>query len=338
MLTMLLSQPASSAEIFDRVGSVGALFLQIQPDPRGEALGGAYSAVTRGVSGIYWNPAGLAFTSGIEIADQGVIADEIDWPADLCVSFEAISVSLGSLMSRLPIGTIGVWQSRLDHECRPDAMSKGFGTKEEAWGIAYAHRLTSSLGLGVTYKRIETDLSDARDRGHGFDLGGAFHQTVALSDRFEIEIGAAAGLRNLGSITMGEQHSTDLPRQGYLGLAPTLRAGHAWDWSFEVTLATELAYDDPRERWVHMGGIEFVLLDGLAARYGLYEAKGSERDDSWGLGVAARYGDIAGLAFDYAVTDLGIFGNVERFMLTIRFWGCTEGLDMRALSKGFRRD
>ena len=129
-----------------------------------------------------------------------------------------------------------------------------------------------TLGLGVTYKNIDTKVSDYEGDGHGFDIGGAFHEIFPLPEDMELEIGAATGLRNLGSLKLGTGRSTDLPRQGYIGLAPTLRAKPLWDWLVELTLAGELLYDDPLDKWTAMGGVEIVLLDGIAARFGKHNA------------------------------------------------------------------
>jgi hypothetical protein len=341
LTALLVSRVSYPAEIFDRVASVGALSLEIQPDPRGEALGGAYSALTMGPSGVHWNPAGLAFAGGIEIADQGKIADAIDWPADLRVSFEAVSVSVGTLIERLPAATFCIWRSRSTEavyirettEYEQEGAGYYFDIEEEATGYSYAHRVTRSIGVGVTYKRIETEFADSEGEGNGLDLGCAFHGTRALADHIDLRLGAAAGLRNLGSLEV-KGASLGLPRQGYVGLAPTLRSTHLRGWPVEVTLAGELAYDDPRDRWVRMGGIEVKAFDALAARYGWYKAKNSERDASWGLGGAVRYGDIIGLGFGYSNTDLGILGEVGRYMLTVGLLACSDGFDIRALIRG----
>jgi hypothetical protein len=239
------------------------------------------------------------------------------------------------------LGTISIWRSKLEMnpmpettEYRQGGTGYWFDAEEKAKGFTYAHRITETFGVGVTYKYIETRLSDYRSDGHGFDLGAAFHKIMPRSEDIEIEIGAAAGLRNVGSLEFDTGNSADLPRQAYIGLAPTLRAVPMWDWLVEVTLAGELAYDDPLDRWVTMGGAEFVLLDGFAARFGKHNAEGSAREDSWGLGIAARYGDQAGLAFDYSKTEMDVLDDVERYMLILRFLGCSDGLDIRPLIEG----
>jgi hypothetical protein len=335
---LLQPQSALAAETFEKVGVVGAQFLQIQPDPRGEALGGAYSSVTKGASGVHWNPAGLAFASGVELADQGIIADEICWLSDVRVSFKAVAVPLGSVFDDLQLGTICIWTSRLrmdplpeTTEYRPDGTGYSFDVKGEAVGYSYAYPITESLGLGITYKRIRSRLPDYESNGHGVDLGGAFHETLNPTEDVELEIGAGAGLRNLGNLNLWPDSSTDLPRQGYIAVAPTLRGVPLWDWLVEMTLPGELMYDDVLDRWTTMGGIEIVLLDCIAARYGKHNAEASTRQDSWGLGVAARYGDIAGLAFDYSRTKMDFSDDVKRYMLVVRFLGCSEGLDIKAL-------
>jgi hypothetical protein len=216
-------------------------------------------------------------------------------------------------------------------EYRQGGTGYWFDAGEKATGYSYAHRITETLALGVTYKYIETRLADYKSDGHGFDLGWAYHRRFPRSEDIEIEIGAAAGLRNVGSLDYGTGYSADLPRQGYVGLAPTVRILPLWDWLVELTPVFELAYDDPLDRWVTMGGVELALLSGLAVRFGKHDAEGSTRGDSWGVGVAARYGDLAGLTFDYSKTEMDMLDDVERTMLTLSLLGCSEGLDIRAI-------
>jgi hypothetical protein len=40
---------------------------------------------------------------------------------------------------------------------------------------------------------------------------------------------------------------------------------------------------------------------------------------------------MVGLAFDYSETDMGVFDDIERFMLTFRMIECDRGLDLEAL-------
>jgi hypothetical protein len=335
---MLLPRNAPAADDFDKVDPVVGSFLKIEPDPRGEALGGAYSALTRGASSVYWNPAGLAFVSGIEIADQGIVVSEIEWLAGLRLSFGAVAMNLGDPVGNPRLGTICVWRSRLESgpiaettEYPQDGTGYWSSARDEAVGFSYAHRVTEALGLGVTFKDLDTDLASYDASGQGFDIGAAFHDIVRLPKETELELAGAAGVRNLGSAEFGTGRSTDLPRQGYIGLAPTFRAVPMQDWLFEISVAGELMYDDPRDKWTAMGGVEIVLMDAIATRFGKHNAEASARGDSWGYGASLRYGHIAGLAFDYARTDMDRLDDVERFMLTVRLLKVDQGFDLRAL-------
>jgi len=343
VLSMALVPSTSySAEIFEKVGSVGAQFLTIEPDPRGEALGGAYSALADGPSGVHWNPAGLGFSSGVEFADQRHIADPIDWFASLDVSFRAASVSLRTLADGLPLGTLCLWQGRTDVEplveplYAPAAFRQEEATYEpdvweDAIGISYGHRVIPSLSLGATYKRIRSKFGASEATGNGFDFGAAFCQGMPINEQAELGVGAAAGIRNLGSLGPygSSGASWDLPRQAYLSIAPSLHVGHLWDWIAEATVSAELAYDDPEEEWIRMAGIELTVLSGLSARYGTYHKDSSERRNSSGWGLAARYRDIVGLSLDYSTTEFELLGDVERYMLRLAVINCRRGIDVR---------
>ncbi|MFZ1946478.1 MAG: hypothetical protein WAW06_02950, partial [bacterium] len=318
LVAVTLAPSASySAEIFDKVGTVGAAFLTIEPDPRGEALGGAYSALADGPSGVYWNPAGLGFSSGVEFADQRHIAPAIEWPAGLDVSFAAMSVSLGTLAKGLPVGTLCLWQGRMEAEPLPETAEyrqEGTGYQFDYWekalGVSYAHRVTPCLSLGASYKRIESKFADSKAKGTGFDIGAAFRRMMVSGELSEVGVGAAAGIRNLGSLGPygSSGASWDLPRQAYVSVAPTVRIGRLWDWVAETTVTGEAAYDDPRDRWVTMAGIELTVASCLSYRYGTYHADGSDRRNSSGAGFALRYRDMVGLAGDYSRTEFKTLG------------------------------
>jgi hypothetical protein len=345
LVLALVALPAAGtavgAEIFERVGTVAASYLTIEPDPRGEAFGGAYAALADGPSGVYWNPAGLAFGAAAEFVDQGFLISEIKWFGGMDISFLAGSVDLGFLLGRPWIGTLCYWDTRVDYE-QGQSMEFEYDVdmSDKAYGIAYAHRLRADLAVGLTYKHIESEFSDWEGKGTGWDFGVAYRRTLYLSYDLRARMGAAAGVRNLGSADpfLMDTGDRDLPRRTYLGFAPTLRYMLGARWPFEVTLSGELQYDDPMERWIRMGGIEVVLLDLIAVRYGRYHADRATREGTVGLGVKARYGDYLGLRFDYSKTEYEVFGDLERVMLRIQLLNCRDACDLRQGSGGFMSD
>jgi hypothetical protein len=306
--------------------------LGIAPDPRGQALGEACSAIAEGVSCAYWDPAGLAFAPAIEVANQGLAIDDTDW-FGTHTSFDGALVSLGSLRRGPDLGTVCVWRA-LTTSGPPEWDSEyhiDCGTRDLVVGLAYAHRLGSHVAVGLGYKWAqEQHLCTTSGSGNGFDLGIVFRQHLDLADA-QLDLRAAGGVRNLGSYEYRDGSSNDLPRLSYIGIAPTFRAVRLWDWLFEVTVSGEVAFDDVMDRQQNMCGVEVVLLDGLAARLGTWTSVHWDHRDSRGLGLAARYGTDVGLAVDYSRTEFEELGNVERYMLTLGLLTCSRGLNLMAL-------
>jgi hypothetical protein len=282
---------------------------------------------------VYWNPAGLAFAPGIEVMDQGFAIDDIDWIGDTHLYFDGALVSLGSVVDRVDLGTLCVWRTHF--EMGPLAESEydlECGDEDLGVGLAYAHRLGPHVAVGVGYKWVQEQfLCAATGSGNGLDIGLALREHLNVAEDAEIELRAAGGVRNLGSYRYRDGDSNDLPRESYIGFAPTFRAVHLWDWLFEITLSGEMAFDDVYESRENMFGVEAVFLDGLALRMGTNSWDHGDQWDSRGLGIAARYGNTVGFAFDYSHTNLEFLGAVERYMLTLRFLNCTRGLNLKTL-------
>jgi hypothetical protein len=303
-----------------------ASFLGVAPDPRGQAMGEACSAIAEGVPCAYWNPAGLAFGPAIEIADQGLVTGDTDWWGTH-TSFEGALVSLGSLRRGVDLGTVCVWRTLL----KADALNPDCGTRDLAVGLAYAHRLGSHVAVGFGYKWAQEQyLCTTIGSGNGFDLGIVFRERLDFPDA-QLDLRAAGGVRNLGSYEYRLGGSNDLPRQSYIGVAPTFRAVRLWGWLFEVTVSGEVGFDQVRDKRQNMLGVELIVLDGLAARLGTWTAVDWDRHDDRGLGLAARYGNTVGIAVDYSRSYYEFLGGLERYMLTIGLLTCSRGLDLAAL-------
>ena len=78
------------------LGTAGSEFLNIDVDPRGIAMGGAFSSVTSNAFAMYWNPAGLSRLAQTELVVM--VGNPL----------AGKSTALSWLISRQPLGVLGV--------------------------------------------------------------------------------------------------------------------------------------------------------------------------------------------------------------------------------------
>jgi hypothetical protein len=357
VLTLLLVSTAGAGpdatEIFDTLDNEGARFLSIHADPRGEALGQAASALAEGIAGVCWNPAGLAFSRAPEAVEQGYLVDavgwEVDWADRMDFTFLGVSVPIGSISKRLPLGTLAVWRRRVRFG---NIVRTGEGCEthlgdlaQQAVGVSYAHLVLGQFAVGVTYKHVESDWSGGNWYGSpsppatgdyggtGWDIGITYRRHFDLGEASELVIRGAAGERNIGSMEcrLGCYHDEyKLPRGHFMGVAPSL---YLMDRAVTLTLSGEMVCKDRTMDWLPRSGVEVSLWDGLAVRLGRYESEeGTENVTTRGFGLRLRYGKVLGIGYDWAESDMAPeTGDVQRHMLTLAVAYCDRGIDLRSL-------
>jgi hypothetical protein len=320
LLIVLAASSSPGAEQFDVV-TTEAAFLKVFADPRGEGLAGANSALADGISAVQWNPAGLVFSGRVEAVEQGLVTPDLDWVAGWEGRFAGASAALGRY------GVVGIWEWRFKASGWAGMQgSLPAESRSRARSVSFARMLTPSLALGASYIRLDEEFGDSEETGNAWDLGAIYHRLDdlgAVTARSRI----AAGVRSLGSFGSG---STELPRRQYAAVAVSLRPGNM---VLTITPTLEAAYGDRTEKWELIGGVEAVLFEGLALRYGWYDMEDNEKCRAMGFGVALRVGAYVGVAYDWSESDYGLFGEIERQMLHVTVGGSTRGLDLAALAQ-----
>jgi len=97
-LVMILLSQIVNAQVIGRVGSTAAPFLKIGVGGRALGMGEAYTTLAEDITGIYWNPAGLA-----NITKMQVILNHYEYIADLNYDFGALAIPVRG------VGTIGAF-------------------------------------------------------------------------------------------------------------------------------------------------------------------------------------------------------------------------------------
>jgi hypothetical protein len=301
-----------------RAGTSSGTFLKISVGARATGLGEAFVAVANDPSAIYWNPAGLASLVRPEFA-----VSHLQWPGD--IQYEHITYVQpvhrlgGSIAFQL-----GVLATELDEttEFEPFGTGRSFFYSDVVIGGAYARRWTDKLLVGAGLKYVREDL--------GSDVGGPTTNAVMfdVGSIYYLGLGSvriAVSLANFGAeLQPGGDFVSPVSGEvrSYDGFDPptVFRYGLAFEpiENAEQRLTTSLEINQPADNaQVIKSGLEWQWERGIALRTG-YNFGADEMNFSAGAGVFARVGQTR-LNVDYAYTDGGFLGGVNRLSLGWRF-------------------
>lgn len=332
---LLLAGAAMPAHAQSEAGGAATL---IAPSARADGMGRAHTAIANDANAIWWNPGGLAFLRGHDIAltyTQLVpdLADDVSWSYPAYAQHVEGWGGLGASVAYLSYGK----SESTDEEGNP---GEEFTSYEVVPAIAYGTDLMENLGFGVALKLIRVDLApeavtlDGRaGRGTTFaaDLGGMFRVP-----QWKSSFGAA--ISNLGPkiAYIDEDQADPLGRNIRLGAGytPFETSVHKVVVALDATRFfisgqdgepaepdSTITEEDEASRalgvfdvWNVGAEYEFNRLIALRAGY-ISDPKGTITDWTFGLGINYR-----GIRFDYAsVPQSEFLDRVNRFSLGYHF-------------------
>jgi len=301
-----------------RAGTSSGTFLKISVGARATGLGESFVAVANDPSAIYWNPAGLASLLRPEIA-----ISHLEWPGDIRYEHITYVQPVQRLGGSVAL-QLGVLSTEIDEttELAPFGTGRSFFYSGVVAGGAYARRWTDKLLVGAGLKYVREDL--------GSDVGGPVTNSVMfdIGSIYYLGLGSvriAVSLTNFGaemqpggdfvSPVTGEVRSYD-------GFDPPtmFRYGLAFEpvENAQQRLTTSLEIDQPADNaQVIKSGLEWQWQGGVALRSG-YNFGADEMNFSAGAGLFAKVGQTR-LTVDYAYTDGGFLGSVNRLSMGWRF-------------------
>jgi hypothetical protein len=188
VLTLFLAAACWSADIFEKVGTVGAQFLKIGVGARGVAMGEAFVAMDGDATCTYWNPAGIASIEG-----SSLTLNHASWPAELSHEYAAYVFSYRFIPGVLALSATVLQMDPMPEttEYRQDGTGYSFDAGSMAFGLSYGRMLTDRFMFGATLKWIHEGLADYSGEGIAFDLG-----TIYNTGFRDIKIGMA--FQNMG--------------------------------------------------------------------------------------------------------------------------------------------
>lgn len=293
ILTALMGKVTIAAS---DAGRTAADFLTIGVGADAAGMGGAYSAVSQGVSAVYWNPAGLANMSNAEIS-----LTHFAWYQDVTLNHGAVAFPLNSRW------TLALSATHLDYGTIDGYDNNGISTGtisayDFAGALSIGWAATDKLSVGVTGKYINQKLADLNANGVAGDFG--------LSYRLP-HVSFGAVLANVGPFMKYQELPEHLPTTGRLSIA-VAPFGESFLTAFEfekaqigdITLKQGLQYTFNSQYYLRAGYNYYPGRD--VANFG--------SGPTFGVGLK-----FSRAAFDYAFTpkDSRTSEDLHRFSLTL---------------------
>lgn len=295
----------------DRVGSAGATELLINPWGRSAAFGSAGVASGEGLSSIYTNIAGLAFTNKTQI-----VFDYNNW-----LGGSGISVNSAGIAQRinettvLSLGVVGLTMGDIEitTEDQPEGGIGYFSPKLSNINLGFAHEFSNSIYAGLNVKAISNSISNVRTNSVAFDAGIKY----VTGEEDQIKFGIT--LKNVGpSMTAkgdglayqmiyeesGEEATVEQRSQSY-ELPSLLALGASYDFNFtevsKLTIAGAFYANSFSNDQISLGADYGMEIDKAAfhvtAGY-VYEKGIFSQEIAYGSRLTALSGFSAGLSVD----------------------------------------
>ena len=265
----------------------GLAFLTLDPDPAGQAAGGAYSAAAAGPFSPLFNPAGLASgnRNGIALTFQ-------DWIGDARTLGIAGRFGLGE-KGGAGLYVLSTSSGDLEARDRPGPAEGTFEVQYFAVGAGVARQFGPVL-VGVAGKVLSERVFDSSASGFAFD-GGV---QIEAMDGFRI----GAAVQHLGKMNELETEATPLPTtfRGGASLRPfrlmaATESTALLSTAFHAEVVHRTEQSDPTQ--IHIGG-EATLFDMLTLRGG-YVSGDPVRSLSAGAGLV-----VGAFHLNYAMLPL----------------------------------
>lgn len=302
---LLMPLTADGAQIFEKVGTLGAQSLKFGVGARANAMGNAYVAIADDATAVYWNPAGIARLSG-----QSITLNHTAWPADISFDQAAYVFNVKWIPGMLGVNVRALTMSKdiVRTTYLPEGNGETFDAGEWTYGLSYARALTDKFSAGFNINYIQTGLDDVKGKSVAFDFGTLYEIGV---------MGARIGMaiQNIGQDMEFIEETVKMPvffRVG--GSAAILSQG-------ESRLLTSAEFTHPPDNSEKLNlGAEYGFRDYLFIRGGYklnYDTEGLTAGFGVKFPLTVIKSSVARL--DYAYQDMNFLSDAHHVSLSVSF-------------------
>ena len=169
-LGFLQGQYRDIPEVVTKVATSAANWLKLETSARAIGMGGAFVASGRGVSGIPYNPASIAF-----IESREAYFSSVNYLAGIQHGVFTFGAKLTpSDYFGFHIFYLNSGEMKVTNEYYPDGTGENFSVISMAIRGTYARRLTDRLKVGMSLNYIRDKIYEAGMNAVSFDLGSNF--------------------------------------------------------------------------------------------------------------------------------------------------------------------
>ena len=321
IFTIVLSQEIDPPEAVTKVATCAANWLKIESGVKGISMGGSQVASGSGISGIFYNPASIAFTKSSEVYYSksyylaGISHNTLGYVTQI-----SSSDYLGLYLFYLDSGEMEVTTV-----ISPDGTGEMFNVLDLSVRFLYGKQLTDRLRIGVAIKYFREDIYTAQMQSLVIDLGSNFDTGM-----YGFILGMSVS--NFGPEVQYEGDALDVTVDddiAVVGKLSKITNKFPVPLTFRIGLSNDVIGGG--EESVHrltfsadaINPIDYTVYGGVGFEY-------SWRDIAFVRGGTRLYHDTAGLslggglkwsmfAVDYAYVNYGILEETHQFGISLNF-------------------
>ncbi|MDC1067523.1 PorV/PorQ family protein [Candidatus Kapabacteria bacterium] len=234
-------------------GGYGFSYLQRDAGTRASSMGGAYTAIVNEPTGLFYNPAGVAF-----LPDQSTITTSVN---NLGLGRSHATLAWGESISET-VG-IGFGINSFNSGAFQGTDIRGNSTQElQDWQYSFNLALAymkDNVSIGISAKYLKQNLfgSDINSQGIALDIGTRF-------DLFEM-VSIGMSVQNLASVKINREFDE---RSGVLETIPwSVRAGLAMEFGLNEKYISRRSPETGKLEQIYMPPTEYILISLDAVQY-----------------------------------------------------------------------
>jgi opacity protein-like surface antigen len=327
----------------DRSGTTVANFLETGYGSTGISMGDAYTSVTRDITSVYWNPAGLGFMEKSEFTSfyQPTWADI----NNSMVAFGYVMPGLGTIA--LSMINVSYGDEDVTTVTKPEGTGEKFNGQDIAFNLSYGRRLAQWFSFGITGKYLQSRIWHEKGSAFAMDLGVSINTQFFSPDGSKEKGMTIAGcISNYG--TRMKYDGIDLKNQvdvapgdnGNYGYVPVRYELRSWElplifrfgasvnpiWTslHHLTIAADALHTNNLNEYINIGGIYELTIPnlGILSLSGGY--KGLFLDDSnygttYGFGLKIFMMNNTALKINYSYRQFEKLPDLHGYSLGIVF-------------------